>query len=287
MNFLKGIFSTKPLVSKLITIFVVMIFCISVGSAISILLSQGIANEIIMLKTSQVVLAIFSFIIPAFFCAYFFDKNTTQFLSLSPHACGSFYFLSAAIIIFAIPSINFMAEWNSKLTLPECFAGIEQWMQQQETKNTALTERFLSTSSWIGLLANLFVMAILPAFSEELFFRGLLQKTFTQRFGIHVGIWLSAILFSAVHLQFYGFFPRMFLGAMFGYFVYWSGSIFPAIAAHFINNAIVVLIAFFSENNTETLSQFGTNKQWFFALTSFVICSFLLWIFYRNRYQSK
>lgn len=287
MNFLKGIFSTKPIVNKLITIFVVMIFCISVGSAISILLSQGIANEIIMLKTSQVVLAIFSFIIPAFFCAYFFDKNTTQFLSLSPHACGLFYFLSAAIIIFAIPSINFMAEWNNKLTLPECFAGIEQWMQQQETKNTALTERFLSTSSWIGLLANLFVMAILPAFSEELFFRGLLQKTFTQRFGIHVGIWLSAILFSAVHLQFYGFFPRMFLGAMFGYFVYWSGSIFPAIAAHFINNAIVVLVAFFGENNIETLSQFGTNKQWFVALASFVICSLLLWIFYRNRYQSK
>lgn len=287
MNFLKGIFSTKPLVSKLITIFVVMIFCISVGSAISILLSQGIANEIIMLKTSQVVLAIFSFIIPAFFCAYFFDKNTTQFLSLSPRVCRLFYILSAAIIIFAIPSINFMAEWNSKLTLPECFAGIEQWMQQQETKNTALTERFLSTSSWIGLLANLFVMAILPAFSEELFFRGLLQKTFTQRFGIHVGIWLSAILFSAVHLQFYGFFPRMFLGAMFGYFVYWSGSIFPAIVAHFINNAIVVLVAFFGENNTETLSQFGTNKQWFVALASFVICSLLLWIFYRNRYQSK
>lgn len=287
MNFLKGIFHTKPLISKLIIVFAILIFCILIGSAISILLSQGIANEIIMLKTSQVVLAVFSFIIPAFFCAYFFDKNTTQFLSLSPHACGLFYFLSAAIIIFAIPSINFMAEWNSKLTLPECFAGIEQWMQQQETKNTALTERFLSTSSWIGLLANLFVMAILPAFSEELFFRGLLQKTFTQRFGIHVGIWLSAILFSAVHLQFYGFFPRMFLGAMFGYFVYWSGSIFPAIVAHFINNAIVVLIAFFSENNTETLSQFGTNKQWFVALASFVICSLLLWIFYRNRYQSK
>jgi len=162
MNFLKGIFSTKPLVSKLITIFVVMIFCISVGSAISILLSQGINNDIALLKTSQVVLAIFSFIIPAFFCAYFFDKNTTQFLSLSPHACGSFYFLSAAIIVIAIPSINFIAEWNSKLTLPECFAGIEQWMQQQEAKNTALTERFLSTESWIGLLANLFVMAILP-----------------------------------------------------------------------------------------------------------------------------
>ncbi len=287
MNFLKGIFSTKPLVSKLITIFVVMIFCISVGSAISILLSQGINNDIALLKTSQVVLAIFSFIIPAFFCAYFFDKNTTQFLSLSPRVCRLFYILSAAIIVIAIPSINFIAEWNNKLTLPECFAGIEQWMQQQETKNTALTERFLSTSSWIGLLANLFVMAILPAFSEELFFRGLLQKTFTQRFGIHVGIWLSAILFSAVHLQFYGFFPRMFLGAMFGYFVYWSGSIFPAIAAHFINNAIVVLIAFFSENNTETLSQFGANKQWFVALASFVICSLLLWIFYRNRYQSK
>lgn len=287
MNFLKGIFHTKPLISKLIIVFAILIFCISIGSAISILLSQGIANEIIMLKTSQVVLAVFSFIIPVFVCAYIFDKNITQFLSLSPRVCRLFYILSAAIIVIAIPSINFIAEWNSKLTLPECFAGIEQWMQQQETKNTALTERFLSTSSWIGLLANLFVMAILPAFSEELFFRGLLQKTFTQRFGIHVGIWLSAILFSAVHLQFYGFFPRMFLGAMFGYFVYWSGSIFPAIAAHFINNAIVVLVAFFGENNTETLSQFGTNKQWFVALASFVICSLLLWIFYRNRYQSK
>jgi uncharacterized protein len=58
---------------------------------------------------------------------------------------------------------------------------------------------------------------------------------------IHVSIWFAAILFSAIHFQFFGFVPRMLLGALFGYIYYWSGNLTLAILAHFVNNGVSVL----------------------------------------------
>lgn len=281
MSFLKSIFSKKSTFYKLLVIFVVWIFCMTIASAITIALSQVIHEEITQLKTTQALLQIFGFIAATFICTYLFDQNTKRYLNLSTDVKAVHYLLAVTIIICAIPAINFIAEWNEKIKLPECFHNIELWMQQQEIKNKELTDRFLTTSSWGGFFINLLVMAIIPALAEELFFRGLLQKTFSKRFGVHIGIWLSAILFSGIHLQFYGFFPRMLLGATLGYFVYWSYSIYPAIFAHFINNAIIVASVFFSKS--DKISSIGTTNQWAIGLTSCIVCGILLWILQKYR----
>jgi uncharacterized protein len=101
----------------------------------------------------------------------------------------------------------------------------------------------------MGLIGNLFTIAFLAAFVEELFFRGMLQQTLTEaKLNHHIAIWITAAVFSAIHIQFYGFLPRMFLGAILGYLFFYTGSIWVSIAAHFVNNALVVLVGYFSDN---------------------------------------
>ena len=115
-------------------------------------------------------------------------------------------------------------------------------MRQWEELAEQLTQTLLSSDRIDILLANLFVVAILAALTEECFFRGTLQRILSRFHAKpHVVIWTAAILFSAFHLQFYGFFPRMLLGAYFGYLLLWSRSIWLPIFAHFINNAIAVI----------------------------------------------
>lgn len=288
MSFLKAIFEQTSFTGKLLVVFTTLIFFLSIGSAISLLVTPISGNDIVALKITQAVLSIFGFVFPTIICAYFFDKNTVRYLSFSPKTKILFYLLAAMIIVSAMPAINFTADLNEKIMLPEWLSHIEKWMKQQESTNKALTERFLSTTSWSGFLGNLFVMALIPAFAEELFFRGLLQKTFAKTFGTHVGIWLSALIFSAIHLQFYGFFPRMFLGALFGYFVYWSGSIFPSIVAHLINNATVVTLSFFcNQQTTEVFSHIGIARQWPIAIVSLCVCGLLIWFFRKHRFKAN
>ena len=147
----------------------------------------------------------------------------------------------------ALPLINWLAELNKQMSLPEAFREIEIWMQESEARLEVLTEAYTKGTSIGVLLLNLFVVAFMAALSEELFFRGILQKVAIEcTRNKHVGVWLAAIIFSAFHLQFYGFIPRMLMGAFLGYLFVWSGSLWPSILAHFVNNGMAVLLIWLS-----------------------------------------
>ncbi len=115
----------------------------------------------------------------------------------------------------------------------------------------ALTELYerqvelLTSFPTVGhFLIGAFVIALIPAVGEELMFRGLIQRGLTKYWHPQVAIWVTAIIFSAVHLDFAGFFPRLLLGAFFGYLLLWSGNILFPMAAHFLNNFLSLLIAY-------------------------------------------
>jgi len=101
---------------------------------------------------------------------------------------------------------------------------------------------------WVGVV----VIAIVPAVSEELVFRGVIQKNLVRWFSPHVGVWLGAAIFSAIHFQFFGFVPRFVLGLALGYLYLWSGNILVSMAAHFTQNAFQLLILYLTQRG-----QFG------------------------------
>lgn len=150
--------------------------------------------------------------------------------------------LSMVFFMVAFPFVNYVANWNTNVEIPTI---IGEWMQGKETNASELTQLFLDMPNWGLLVFNLVMIAVLPAIGEELIFRGVVQRGLQKQFGNpHVAIWLAAALFSAIHLQFFGFVPRLLMGVSMGYLLFWSGNLWYPIIAHFTNNAVSVILAF-------------------------------------------
>jgi membrane protease YdiL (CAAX protease family) len=150
--------------------------------------------------------------------------------------------LMVPIIVVVSMGINSVfIEWNQGVDLPDWF-GFETWAREMEERAGEITKHIINFDSTGELILTIVVVAILPAIGEELVFRGMIQRDlFRATNNAHVAIWVAAIIFSAIHFQFYGFFPRVFLGALFGYLYYWSGSLIMPMIAHFINNGFTLL----------------------------------------------
>lgn len=195
-----------------------------------------------MLRLMQLLSALGTFLMPALMLAYFCSTESRQYLSIGQMPTLKQVLLTALCLLLFLPVISFTEQLNSLLTLPEFLAPVEEWMKEQERIAEELSLRFLSDNDWLHILFNLLVIAVGAAVCEEFFFRGALQRIIAKwSSNPHVVIWVVAIVFSAIHLQFYGFFPRMLLGALFGYLLLWGRNIWVPVIAHFVNNALVVL----------------------------------------------
>jgi uncharacterized protein len=233
-----------------------------------------------VLKLFQVFQTVGLFIVPALLLAWFYDDHPFDYLCLN-RKVRLVPFLLAILVVFLInPFINLMGYLNAGIHLPHWLEPIEEWMRETEDTAADLTKAFLTTKGIGGLIFNLFMIAILPALGEELLFRGVIQKLLTQLTrSPHLGIWLSAGLFSALHMQFLGFIPRMLLGGMFGYLLYWSGSLWLPIIAHFINNAAAVIGLWLIDKSVldPSFEEFGAGEnQWYFAIASLILTLFAL-----------
>lgn len=146
--------------------------------------------------------------------------------------------------IAANPLVDLLNSWNQQLLLPDCMRGLAEWMIKSEKQVAELTNQLLSNTTWSGFLLNIMQIAFLAGLCEELLFRGVIQRIMIRwTKNIHAGVWIAAIIFSAIHLQFFGFVPRMILGALLGYLFVWSGSLWVPIIAHMTNNALVIISA--------------------------------------------
>jgi hypothetical protein len=170
-------------------------------------------------------------------------------------------------------------------------AGIEQWMKDSEDKAAKLTDVFLNVKSPGTFLINLLMIGIIPAIGEEFMFRGVLQKLFHQwTKNIHFAVIFSAFLFSAMHMQFYGFVPRFLMGVMMGYMFVWSGSLWVPVLIHFTNNSVAVLMAYLVSLGItgDTYDTIGTgNSEFIFVFISLVISGSLIFLIYKWEKKKK
>lgn len=186
-----------------------------------------------------------TFLLPALAYWYVIERRTWHQFSERPASAVAGLGLVILIVIAFMPFDGLIIEWNQNLHLPETLAPVEQWIRNKEKSLEGIT-RYLTTFKTTGqLIVAVLVIAVIPAIGEEVLFRGILQRNFSYWTGnVHVGIWLAAALFSAIHVQFLGFFPRMLLGALFGYLYLWSGNLWVPVLAHFVNNGFTVLMVY-------------------------------------------
>ncbi len=196
-------------------------------------------------------------------------------VSLQPIA---FTFL---ITIFFMVVNSPIGEWNQNIKLPASLSGLESALQLMEENMKVITEFLIEFDSFGEFILGVVVIAVIPAIGEELVFRGLVQNhLFRITNNIHAAIWIAAFIFGAIHLQFYGLFPRMMLGALFGYLYYFSGKLSYAMIAHFFNNGIAVVVVYLHQLGKIDYDIESTNTiLWYQVLISSVVLLLLLYAF--------
>lgn len=240
------------------------------------------------LKFFQLLSAIGVFIVPPILFGWIVYRKPIASLSLKTFSTPINWLLVLASMVVTMPFMTWLVEFNEQLILPDFLAPLENWMKQSEQSAEALTKVFLTFNGVGSFVYILLIVAIVPAVGEELLFRGVLQKIMVSWFkNYHVAIWVTAILFSALHMQFYGFLPRMLLGALFGYVFYWSGSLWLPIFGHFINNGSVVALSYLYPEmmeNTE-ITLFDSEMNWIASIVSAVLMVGLMLFFKRINHK--
>ena len=261
------------------------VFHINISELTNILTNYDDPDTIKFLKYLQTIQAFGLFIIPAFIIGYLFNSKSSGYLRFNERITSRSIIFTIFILLASVPIINSLAILNGNMQFPDFLAGLENWMKEKEMSAQVLTESFLQMDSIGSLVFNLFMIAVLPSIGEELIFRGVFQRLFAEwTKNIHWGIIISAFLFSAMHMQFYGFIPRLMLGVLLGYLFYWSGSIWVPILGHFVNNAAAVIFYYFyADEMTREIESFGASKDTFvFLILGIVIVAPLLYLFYKE-----
>ncbi len=236
-----------------------------------------------VLKNLQIWQSVGMFVVPSIFIAWFASFKPWYFLGLDGRLNIRSVLWVILILLVSMPFMNQLVIWNENMSLPAFLSGVEEWMKEKEDIAAELTSSFLITDSIWGFVVNILMIAIIPALGEEFFFRGIIQKLFGRWFkSTHLAVILASILFSALHFQFYGFFPRLFLGLIFGYLFLWSGNLWYPIIAHLFNNLIsVVAFYIYGEEALESpLDSFGTGElSWIWIIGSIFLAAIAIYQF--------
>jgi membrane protease YdiL (CAAX protease family) len=288
----KALYKNFPVFAQFLALFVVAGLCLMIASLAGSLLifvkfgfsvdileiQQNIIHYPDLLKGIQFLQILGLFVFPAVICAWLFSDNYKEYL----HVDHPFYLPVAAwafisVIVF-IPFLNFTYYFNQQMVLPAALSGLESRFQEMEQAAAQLTEAMLFTDNFGGLIFNVILVCVLTAIGEEFMFRGLLQNLFGRFIrNSHVLIWTVAILFSAFHMQFYGFIPRMLLGAYLGYLLYYTQTIWIPVLAHFTNNLFGVVTYYLFRNNPQQMQEMdalGTGATWWLSIVSLVLFVF-------------
>ena len=198
---------------------------------------------------------------------------------------------AALVIILAgclLPLTGFTGELNSAIHLPEWLSGLEKWMREKENMAERLIKTVLNPDTTGSFSVNFIMIAVLPAIGEELIFRGVLQKILTRLFNSgHLAILITSIVFSALHLQFYGFLPRFILGLVFGYLYFWSGTLWLPVIAHFANNAVSVILVYLQNGDIASIHDEISFWKQISLLMLPLITGIMIMIYFRRTYRKQ
>lgn len=250
-------FKINPFIKRLwVFLLTLAIGLIAASLAMAPFLGPSDAAHIRIITVIQDILL---YIFPAIATAVVITKYPARFLAIESLPSGRHTICAIGAWIASLPLMNAIAEWNDNLLILNQMGRLTVIMREMELKAQAMIETLMGNGNIPSLLLAVAIIGVLAAVSEELIFRGTLQRLLTTApLNPHTSIWITAIIFSSLHMQFFGFVPRLLLGAYFGYLLYWSKSLWLPILIHFINNTMVVVHQSLHPNILEHASTIGT-----------------------------
>ena len=288
---MKGLLKSKSAGSQFVVFISIAVVCLVLLGAIGALILTSVtgiklteindaskmdfskSGTIDFLRGMQIVQFISLFLIPTFLCATLFSTNTKQYLGLKKPSSNFYFIVAVAAMVISIPLVTWLGELNQQIQFPK---RIAEWMRAGEEDAAKTVKGLLSKHTIKDLILNIICIAGLAAVGEELLFRGMLQRLLIKMFRNPLpGIIITAILFSAMHMQFYGFIPRFALGVLLGAVYWYSGSLWVAMLAHFMYDGLLIVLAYF---NPSMLNEENSAKASNLALIGTVsfVCVVLL-----------
>ncbi|PSL49387.1 hypothetical protein CLV51_101718 [Chitinophaga niastensis] len=229
-------------------------------------------NLIGYLKITQFFYTIVAYFVPAALFAYLWQPYPMRYIGLKSAPKGLQIILALLAMYGALPLAGWLSEWNQTWPVPQAARD----MQAQAEK---LIGVMLQMPTLKDLFINLILVAIVPAIAEELFFRGILQRLLIRSTRkVWLSVFITAILFSAVHGELLGFLPRVVLGFALGAIYVISGNLWLSILAHIMNNGLqIVWMYFFQHGMTKEDPSKDTPIAWYFVALSIPVTIGLFW----------
>ena len=201
------------------------------------------ADPVTAIRITQTLTTIGTFLVPALLFAYCQDRRWFGYNAADRIPKQSMVNMVLILSVTLLPVVGVLSALNQNI-MPQEGTVAEFMRDLEEAANHILDVVTSQRSSW-DLISNILVFAVLAGICEEFFFQGALQPLLMNwTRNPHVGILLTALIFSALHFQFYGFIPRFLLGLYLGYLFYWSRSLWLPILAHVLHNALSILVDF-------------------------------------------
>ncbi len=193
------------------------------------------------IRISQALATVGAFLLPSLLFAYCQDRQWFNYNLANRHAPQSMVNMVLILSVTLLPVVGLLSSFNQHIMPQE--GAVADFMRNLEDAADQILGLVTSQRSSWDLICNILIFAVLAGICEEFFFQGALQPLLTNwSKNPHIGILLTALIFSALHFQFYGFIPRFLLGIYLGYLFYWSKSLWLPILAHVLHNALSLII---------------------------------------------
>ena len=233
-----------------------------------------------VMRIAAVAQDIFALVTPAVVTAVMVTRLPAELLEIRGGVPCRMWVAALLTIIAAAPAMNWVIEFNQNINATGALSAIVEKLREMEHNAEAAITIMQGNGTWGDLLMNVLIIGVAAGVSEELFFRGALQRLLlTGGMSAHAAVWTSAVIFSALHMQFFGFIPRMLLGAYFGYLLVWSRSIWVPAATHALNNTIYVIAQWCYQRNGApdvTVDNVGLGGTWPIAIVSLGVTVLLI-----------
>ena len=206
-------------------------------------------------KLAQLAGSIISFILPSLLFGYYSSPKSLPYVGVQKHASVIILIAGTLLLATIQPFIGWLGEINARAK----FGSLQKSLLEMEALYNRALQVFLQMKTFSDLLINLFIMALLPAIGEELFFRGSLQKALLRLSDKPwLAILVSSVVFALLHGTFFKILPIFTLGVILGIVYYVTRNLWYTILMHFLNNAFAVLSVFYADKS-ETLKRLSSD----------------------------